>query len=196
MTLKKLSDLRALKPTFREFGKANPGIWDFCVYGSLVRGKSEPGDIDIAIILERPASLENKLVLSQKLRSRLSGISKENFDVRCVGVEDFIDSNFLARAGILGEGFLVLKGKPLSEVLGFKSYAIFTYTLENMTNSEKVKFNYSLNGRRGEIGMMRLKSCERMGSGVLKVPLEHSEEFEEFFEKHRISYKISKTLFY
>lgn len=194
--LKKLSDLRELRPVSKEFVKKHPDIWDLCVYGSFVRGRSEAGDIDIAIIMKKPTSVENKLDLSQELRSRLKGIYMENFDVKCVDVRDFLDTSFLARAGILGEGILILKGKPLSGMLGFGSYAVFTYTLQNLTNSEKVKFNYSLNGRRGENGLIKLKGCEHLGRGSLKVPIEHSEEFMEFFEKHKVNYRISKALFY
>ena len=191
--LKGLSDLPELKSVSRDFVKKNPDVWDICIYGSFVRGKSEIGDIDLAIIMKKPTGVEKKLELSQKLKSRLKG--KHEFDVKCVDIKDFLDPSFLAKTGIIGEGLLVLKGKRLSEILGFKSYVIFTYTLKNLNNSEKAMFNYSLNGRRGEKGLIELRNCEHIGSGVLKVPIEHSEELKEFFEKHKIEYKISKVLF-
>jgi len=194
--LKRLSDLRELRPVFKEFGKKHPDIWDLCIYGSFVRGKSGSRDIDIAIIMKKLAALENKLSISQELRSQLKETYKHDFDVRCVDIKDFLNPSFMARTGILGEGVLLTSGKPLSEKLGFRTYALFVYTLQNLTNTEKVKFNYSLNGRRGENGLIKVKNCEHLGSGVLKVPVEHSEEFIEFFEKHKINYKISKALFY
>lgn len=194
--LERLSDLPELKSTSKDFVREHPNIWDICIYGSFVRGKTEIRDVDLAIIMKKPTSLENKLDLSQELKSELKKIHRYEFDVKCVDIKDFLDPYFLAKAGIIGEGFLISKGKRLSEILGFKSHVIFAYNLKNLTNSEKVMFNYSLNGRRGEKGLIELKNCEHVGSGILKVPIEHSEEFKEFFEKHGVKYRISKALFY
>jgi len=146
--------------------------------------------------MKSPATLEKKLEISQKFRSRLKEKYEHDFDVKCVDIKDFLDVSFLARAGVIGEGILLLKEKTLSEMFGFRTFTVFSYTLHGLKNSEKVRFNYSLNGRRGESGMIKLKNCEHIGRGVLKVPIEHSEEFKEFLEKHKVNYKISRALFY
>ncbi|MCK5022568.1 MAG: nucleotidyltransferase domain-containing protein [Candidatus Aenigmarchaeota archaeon] len=193
--LKRSSVLPELKLISSNFAKKRKKIWDICIYGSFVRGKIKSNDIDIAIILKEPLCVNKKLEIAQELRSHLKELEHE-FDVKCVDIKDFIDPSFMAGAGIIGEGFLLVKGRKLSEVLGFKSYAIFTYNLKNLTNSEKVMFNYSLNGRRGESGLLDITNSEHIGSGVLKTPVEKSEEFKEFFEKHKIDFKMSKSLFY
>jgi predicted nucleotidyltransferase len=179
-----------------KFKEKYQDIWDICVYGSFARGKSETRDIDMAIIMKKPISLEKKLKISFELKNHLKKFYKNEFDVNCVDIKDFFDPSFLARSGIIGEGILLFKDKPLSEILGFKSYVVFAYTLDGLTNSEKVIFNYSLNGRRGETGMIKLKNCEHLGRGVLKVPIVHSEELKEFFERHKVKYKMLKALFY
>jgi hypothetical protein len=35
-----------------------------------------------------------------------------------------------------------------------------------------------------------------LGKGAVRVPLQYSEEFKEFFEKNKINYKITKILCY
>jgi predicted nucleotidyltransferase len=193
--LERLSNLPELNSISKSFASKHPDVWDICIYGSFVRGKTEIRDVDIAIIMKKPTSVENKLNLSQELKDQMK-VSRYEFDVKCVDIKDFLDPSFLARTGIIGEGFLILKGKRLSEILGFESYVIFTYNLKNLSNSEKTMLNYSLNGRRGEKGMIELRNCEHLGRGTLKVPIEHSEEFKDFFERHKVKYKISKVLFY
>jgi predicted nucleotidyltransferase len=193
--LERLSNLPELNSISKSFASKHPDVWDICIYGSFVRGKTEIRDVDIAIIMKKPTSVENKLNLSQELKDQMK-VSRYEFDVKCVDIKDFLDPSFLARTGIIGEGFLILKGKRLSEILGFESYVIFTYNLKNLSNSEKTMLNYSLNGRRGEKGMIELRNCEHLGRGTLKVPIEHSEELKDFFERHKVKYKISKVLFY
>lgn len=196
MMSERLSNFPELRLISRGFVKKHPDVWDICIYGSFVRGKKDIRDIDLAIIMKKPTSVEKKLELSQELRSSLKRDCKHELDVECVDIHDFLDPSFMAKTGIIAEGFLILKRKQLAKVLGFRDYAVFTYNLKNLTNSEKTMFNYSLNGRRGEKGIIKHKSSEHMGSGVLKVPIEHSGEFIEFFERHKINYRISRALFY
>lgn len=193
--LKRSSILPTLKSASEKFRSRHEEVWDVCVYGSFSRGKKDAGDIDLAILLKKNGTVNKKLGLSQELKSILRKTGHE-FDVECADTRDFFDASFLARSGIIGEGFLLIRGKRLSEMLGFRSYVIFSYSLKNLTNSEKAMFNYTLNGRRGERGLIELLGCEHMGSGVLKVPIENSEEFGKVLEKHNIEHKISKTLFY
>jgi predicted nucleotidyltransferase len=195
MISKKLLDSQALK-LFKDFKKENKNIFDIVIYGSVVRNKIRVNDIDVAIIFSGLESVNDKLSLAQEMKSKLKDVMKYDLDVKGVDMGDFLDGSFLARNSILAEGFSVLRKKFLHEIFGFKNYYVFSYSLTNLSNSRKVMFQYALQGRRGEKGMMEITGSSSLGKGVIRVPLGYSEEFKDFFEKNKIKYKVNKILRY
>ncbi len=195
MILKKFLNLQILK-SFKDFKKKYKEIFDFAIYGSVVRKKINANDIDIAIIFSSPEKLDKKLNLSQELKNELKKIIDYDFDVKGIDIPDLLDSSFIACKSIMAEGFLVIRKKFLHEILGFKAYYIFSYSLKNLSPSKKVMFQYALRGRRGEKGIIEITKSVSIGRSAVKVPLEHSEEFKEFFEKNKIGYKIYRSLIY
>lgn len=194
MIYRKLLNSRELK-SIKDFKKEDKRILDIIIYGSYSRGKLNFRDIDIAVILGDKTDVDYKLSIAQRLRSALKNVSYEA-DVKAIDLPDLMDETFLARQAIISEGYSLLKNKKFSDILGFKSYYIFYYSLKNLTNSEKMMLQYALRGRRGQKGIMELRNCELLGKGVMKVPTEYSEEIIELFERHKIAYKIYKGLFY
>ncbi len=195
MILKKLLNLQALK-LIKSFKKENNGIFDIVIYGSAIRDKADFNDLDISIIFSAPVDLNKKLQLSQELRYKLKNILNYDLDVKGIDLNDLSDPHFLARKAIIAEGFSVLKNKFLHELFGFNTYYLFSYSLKNLTNSKKVMIHYALHGRREAKGLMELFNSAYLGKGVIKVPLQYSEEFKELFEKNKINYKITKILCY
>lgn len=194
MILKKFLNTQALN-LIKNFLKNNKEIYDIAVYGSLIRGKIKPSDIDLALIFLKDEKLDKKLSLAQDLKSILKNeIGK--LDIKSVSINDIFDETFLARKAILSEGFLIVRNKFLHELLGFRCYYLFSYNLKNLNQSKKIMFSYALNGRRGEEGILKRTSSEHIGNGVIKVKIEHSEEFMELFSKNNINYKYSKILEY
>ena len=195
MIYKKLLSSQALK-SIKDFKKKNKGIIDIIVYGSFSRGKIDFNDLDLAILFEEKKDINEKMSIAQQLRSLIKKEVNYELDIKAIDMSDLMDETFLARQAIISEGYSLLKNKKFSEILGFKSFYLFSYSLKNLTNSQKMMLQYSLRGRRGQKGIMELRNCELLGKGVMKVPTEHSEEFKEFLEKHKITYKIFKGLFY
>lgn len=180
--------LKSQKSIFNGFKDENKEVYDVVIFGSLVRGKEANRDIDIAIILSEKKSLTFKLELAQKLRNALK-FKDYIFDVKTIDFEDLLDNAFLARQGILIEGFSVIKNKFLCEISGFKSFCLFVYDMKNISASKKRIFSYALRGRYNSKGMMRLKNIEQLGRGVLKVPIQHSEEIKDLLDSYNIKYK-------
>ncbi len=193
--LKKLLNSQALN-LIESFKKKYPEIWDIAIFGSLIRGKVVSRDIDLIIILNKLTKLQNKLNLSHELKQSLKKFYET--DIKTIDIKDIFDKNFLARQGIIAESYLIIRNKFLSELFGFKPYYIFQYSLKNLKTSKKIMFQYALKGRagRGQKGIISLKKCEHLGKGVVKVPLENADEFREFLEKNKASYKIYRGLFY
>ncbi len=196
MTLKKLLNLQELGLSIKGFIKKNSSIIDVCIYGSAMRGKAEIRDMDFAILLKTKTSVSKKLELAHELKKELRKILKTEIDVKTVDFGDLQDSSFMARQGILAEGYLIARKKAIAELFGFETYYIFTFNLKNLTASEKIMFRYALNGRRGNKGILAANKCEHVGSGAIKVPIEHSEEFRELLGSFKINYRILKASFY
>ncbi|MFH1132889.1 MAG: nucleotidyltransferase domain-containing protein [Nanoarchaeota archaeon] len=190
---KSFSGSRELISRAKEFKKSHDAIWDIVIYGSTVRGKEQPRDLDVAIILSTDAKLSEKLHLAQEFKST---IANPEADVRAVAISDLLDQTFLARQGIIAEGYSITRNACLHTLFGFSTCAVITLSQKNLTASQKKMFFYALHGRRGESGLLKEKRGEKLGAGALKVPLEHMQEFEDILQKHHITYKIRKASFY
>ncbi|MFH1073393.1 MAG: nucleotidyltransferase domain-containing protein [Nanoarchaeota archaeon] len=177
------------------FIKSHSGIWDIALYGSAVRGTQHPRDIDIAIILEGEMTLSKKLSLAQELKAKLAHLHHD-VDVRAISFSDLTDQTFIARSGIIAEGYSLTKKVHLHRLFGFKTCTLFTYSQKSLTLSQKKMFYYALHGRRGNPGLLKLKHGAQLSPGALKVPLEHTQEFEDIFHQHNITYTIRKASFY
>ena len=57
-------------------------------------------------------------------------------------------------------------------------------------------FYYTLKGRRGQKGLLKLKNGKQISNCVIEVLLEHSEEFKNLFQEHNIDFKIKNVLNY
>ncbi len=195
MILKQLLNSQLLKLA-KEFKKQHKEIWDIAIYGSVIRGKIIAKDIDVAIIFSSSEKLEKKLTLSQLLRGKMKKLIKYDIDVKGIDINDLFNSSFIARKAIIAESFLLIQKKFLHEIFGFENFWIFSYSLKGLNASKKMMFHYSLRGRRGQKGLLYLSKSISLGKGVIKVPLQYSEEFKEFFEKNNIKYKIYHGLLY
>ena len=103
-------------------------------------------------------------------------------------LSDFFSTDFLARSGILLEGFMLLRNKKISAALGFSSFGLFWYDLSKLTHTQKVKFNYVLSGRNGSTGMLSLLQGKRLVPGAVLIPIPHALEFEEILKRHGVTY--------
>ena len=65
--------------------------------------------------------------------------------------------------------------------------------LNNLSHTQKVKFNYILAGRNSK-GLLEEYGGIRLGNGVMKMPMGHSIEFEDILKSHRIKYKQTNIL--
>ncbi|MEA3515420.1 MAG: nucleotidyltransferase domain-containing protein [Nanoarchaeota archaeon] len=192
MILKNLLQSPKLISIFRKF--KNREIFDILVYGSIVRGKQRVNDIDIAVILRKKIPLDNKLKMAASLRNKLRFLNIE-LDVKVIDFADLQDIAFVARESIISEGYSILNKSFLHKLFGFNAYVIFYYKLDNLSPSKKKMFYYVLKGRRGEKGILEEKGTQ-VGNCILKIKLQHSEEFKEILEYHNIEYSTEKILTY
>jgi len=174
------------------FEKNNNDIFDIIIYGSIIKGKLKPSDIDVMIIFLK-GKLAERLDRLQEIKNKIKKVVDMKIDIKQMVLKDFFSPGFFARTGVLLEGFSIFNNKPFSETMGFKAFSIFSYTLSGLTHTQKIKIGYILKGR-GSKGLIEQLNGKRLGSGAIKVPIETSIEFEEALQKNNIDYKKKNVL--
>ncbi len=165
-------------------------IFDIVVYGSSVKGKINPNDVDIAVIF-REGKLKERLEIIQKIKENI--VTDKKIDIKAIMLEELFDAGFFARSGIIFEGISIKDNKQFSNKIGFNSNTIFIHNLKDKTHTEKVKFNYLLSGRT-EKGIVRKLEGRQLAPGVIEIPVRNSLEFEEILNKHKISFNKMNIL--
>ena len=165
-------------------------IFDIVLYGSSVKGKENPKDVDLLVIF-REGSLKERLEKIQHIKRKI----KVNVpvDIKSVLWHELFAEEFFARRGILTEGISIFDGKPFSLKLGFKGFTLFTYSLRAKNHTEKIKFNYVLRGRTTQ-GMIKRLGGEHIAPGAILIPIGKSLEFEDVLKMHAIEYQIKNIL--
>ncbi|MDI6738286.1 MAG: nucleotidyltransferase domain-containing protein [Nanoarchaeota archaeon] len=194
---KGLLRLRDLSPTAKQFASKHKDVWDIAVYGSFARGNELARDIDIAVILKNETGAERRLSIAHELKEAFEPqLQPFQPEVRAVTIGDFVDTNFLARQGILAEGCLLLRKTQLSGLLGFKSYVFIKYSLKGLTYSQKKMLYYALHGRRGMAGILKSIGGESVSRELLRVPVGASSQIEHLFSSHKISFTMEFVMSY
>lgn len=186
--------LKYLKSESKKFQKNNR-VFDIILYGSYVKGKRKPNDIDILIIFNEipiKTQLEKVQEFKNNIKSKIPEVDK--FDIKSINLKDLFDKTILSRQGILTEGFSLIDGISFSKKLGFVGKALITYDLSDLSNSNKTKFLFSLSGRRGEKGLIEKFNMKKLGKNVLLSPIEKTELIREFLEKWKIKFEIKNIL--
>ena len=185
MLEKLLKDTKLKKEVKRIFDE-NEGILDIILFGSVVRGKQHPEDLDILLLFSR--KIEDKTI--QKLESILKK-TEYNFELTTATYADLFSTSFLPRDTIF-DGISLISGKKISEGFGYKTFVLFKYSLKGFTNSQRVRFFYSLKGRYGK-GLLK-EMGYRFGKDSFIIFSDKVEEFKKFLESWKVDYKELEAL--
>ena len=195
--LEKLLKSSELKLSIKNFVKKNSMIWDVAIYGSSVRGKEDTRDIDFAILLSDRVDVGKKLSLCQQLKEMLENILPAmQVDVKIADMNDFLDPNFLARQGIISEGYLILRKKYIAHMLGFKTFVLMKYSLKGLTPSQKKMLYYALKGRREGRGVLDGVQGELLSNELLKIPIQASYKIEQLLKLHKVGFTTEFVMSY
>ena len=139
----------------------NKDIFDIIIFGSVTKGKIDPGDIDIACILH---------TMNKGIKPHITS-SIPKADVQILTIEDMHKPIFPT---LIKEGYSVKEGKYLHEIYGIQPVKLYTYSLKQLTNSNKVMF---------ERGIKNIQGITRLSNRVILVPIQKSAEFDEFLKR-------------
>jgi len=170
--------------------KKNKDLFDIVLYGSVVKGKRRVNDFDVLLIFIH-SSLEERVKIVQSFKNNLK---LEKLDIKTINLSELFDKNFLARQGIILEGVSLIDKRPIREKLGFESFGLFKIETKNLSNTKKVKFSYSLNGRREEKGFLKKVEGEKISQQIIQIPIKNLDLFKEYLENLKINYKLKQIL--
>ena len=153
-------------------------IEDIIVFGSAVKGKDMPEDIDIAVIVK-----EKDLDLYKELNDRL-----KPYKVHIELVASLLKTRL--SLNLLMEGYSIEKKDFLNKILGLKPVKLFVYNLIGFSRSKKALFSMALTKTLKEI------KGNRIAPGAVMIPIDKSGYCNEFLEAWKIKYNTSEwTMF-
>ena len=144
--------------------KSYKEIKDIIIFGSLVKGRSNPEDLDLGLI--------------SKVKKEL-GLNQVHLEL--IFLDELIyNTLFLS---LVNEGYSVLKGKYLNELLGTKPKRLYAYDLIHLNQSQKTLFGKAL-----RLTLVKTKGI-RVSAGAVLIPLSQSSYFEDFLKAWEMKYK-------
>jgi predicted nucleotidyltransferase len=162
---------------------------DIILFGSIMKGKQIPTDIDVLILFRKEINKEIEYDYKKqasKIFTNLSLISKTEDSLK--------EASFSAREAILFEGYSLIRKKFIAYESGFDSLGIFIYQTKQLSNVEKTKFYYAINGRRGSKGILDSLNAIKLSDNIIAVPLQEIEEAKDFFASWKIEYTYTPSL--
>ena len=157
-------------PKLRELLSNYKTIEDIIVFGSIVKGSSEPKDLDIGLMLKDESEIRN-------IKEDIRLISKEA-DI------EIIDSIYNPLWVVLiREGFSVRKNKFLSELYKIEPVVLYKYSLVKLTPVQKVQFT------RGLKSILKDTKAKILSRSIVLVPFDKKVEFDEFLSTWSLTYE-------
>jgi len=169
-------------------------VIDIVQFGSSITDEKTPNDIDIAVIFKK-ILLKDQLEQSQKIKSQLQKLSELPVHIKSFDFYSFFDKNNFAKEKILFYGKSLIYSDNFSRRLGFDSKIYIFYSLKNLKKKEKVKFNYSLNGKKGEYGLLRKYGGRLLKPGLIEIPPEYENLFTNSIKKITSDFELQRIFF-
>ncbi len=165
-----------MKANLRQALKKYKNIRDCIVFGSLVKAKHLPKDIDIALVMDA-----KETAIIGEIKEQI-----KNADIEIITPEEIYQS----RLGLtlITEGFSIKNNKFLRELLQIKPMKIYTYQIKHLPQIQKVLFGRGLNHAIKETKGIKI------GAGSIMIPIETTGNFEEFLDTWGLKYKTKEYL--
>lgn len=162
--------------------KFSEDIIDIVQFGSSIQLESEPNDIDIAVIF-KSIPLKNQLEESQKIKKQLEKHFSKPIHINSYDFYNLFNEGNFAKESILFYGKSLLSGDYFSKTLGIAPRIHIHYSLEDLEKKDKVRFNYLLNGKKGNYGLLREYGGKLLNPGLIEIKPEHEKIFTEALQK-------------
>ncbi len=177
---------KLVKPFFKGY---KDEILDILLFGSVIRGKENPNDTDILLIFTDKVNMNIVSELQKLLSMKIKNIS-----VIPVTKKIYKTPTFLAREGILFEGYSLINKNFIASDFGYSSFGLFITSTKKFTNVERTRYYYALNGRRSLKGELKVLNGIRLSNDLIAIPLKNIERARAFFEHWKLDYQYVPIL--
>lgn len=169
MESKDLVKLRSYRKKLLRLLDDHKGVDDFIFFGSFVKSKASPGDIDLAVLSKKRLAVELKDVI----RELIPGVDIEL-------VPDIYSPLFPI---LMREGFSIRRDCFLFELYNLRPVVLYSYSLKSLDAVKKVQFS------RGVKRLVEDVGAEYISRSVVLVPMDKKELFEELLATWNIQYE-------
>jgi len=180
--------MKKLKEKLEKYLK-NKLIVDIFVIGSSIKEKFDFRDIDI-IVLFREKDYKN-------IENVLYDI-KKNTHIEKLHIEPLIIDNMFNESifsSLIHEGISIKHGRSMGEIIGYKPFLLFMFSLEGLDNVKKVRFAQTVYGRgkiSGKKGILQEEGGINIGRGAFLVPIDKEHILRDVMLKFRVKFKVKR----
>lgn len=168
-------------------------VFDVVQFGSSVIEGQKPRDLDVAVIFQK-ILLKEQLEQAQKIKKQLQKFSELPIHVSSLDLYSLFESSNFAKENILFYGKSIISRDYFVKKLGFTPKIQIFYSLKNLKKKDKIRFNYTLNGRKGKYGLLRKYGGKLVKPGLIEIFPEHKDIFLESLKKITSNLKVVNVL--
>lgn len=165
-------ELRSYLQKLRKLLNQYKTIDDIIVFGSIVKGSSEPRDLDIALILKDETNIA-------EIKEDIRKISHEA-DIEIVN--SIYNPLWVV---LMREGFSVRQNKFLFEIYKLEPVVLYKYSLKKLNPVQKVQFT------RGLKSILADTKAKILSRSIVLVPMNKKIEFDDFLLTWNLTYETN-----
>jgi predicted nucleotidyltransferase len=167
-------------------------VIDIVQFGSSILEASNPNDIDIAVIFKE-IPVKEQIKESHDIKKQIEEMTELPVHTEFFDLTRLFDKSNFAREGILFYGKSLLNKANFSEIFGIIPKLRISYVLKDLYKKDKVKFNYLLNGKGGNYGLLKKYGGKIIYPGVVETFPENENLFIEKMKKITSKLSIEKA---
>ena len=171
--------------------KYSKDVFDIVQFGSSLFENSKLNDVDIGVIFNK-IPIKEQLIQAQSIKEQLEEFSEIPIHISSFDLYSFFDDGNFAKEGILFYGKSLISGEYFSKRFGLISRVQIYYSLEKLKKKDKVRFNYMLNGKAGNYGLLRKYNGKLLKPGLISVEPICEKVFADSVGKLIKSFEIKK----
>lgn len=161
-------------------------IIDVVLFGSSVKEKLRPNDVDLAVIFRGAVKRETI--------SRFQANLGENYHISALSADQFFTKPHSLAKTLFFEGVSIITGKKISDNFSLDAHILYTYDLTKEKASKKVRFVYLMKGRSVEKGIIKEFNGKYLAPSSFIIPIEKDEEMLKILKDWDIKFFRKKLM--
>jgi hypothetical protein len=168
-------------------------VFDIVQFGSSIEIGKNPNDLDIAVIYNK-IPIKEQLNQSQEIKKQIEKLSELPVHITSYDLYSLFDSSNFAKESILFNGKSLIHGDSFAKRFGLSPKVQIYYSLQKLKKKDKIRFNYMLNGKGGDYGILREHKGELLKPGLIEISPEFEYLFVNQIKEFGIEFKVRKIL--